>query len=75
MGSTHAAVAAHITAAIQNIVGGLLGWWVMVKVQIITPWCGTWHETNLNNCCALTSCCLRPPVMLGGAPPCFQINV
>ena len=30
-------MAAYITAAIKSIVGGLLGWWVMVTMQIITP--------------------------------------
>ncbi len=60
MGSTHAAVAAHITGATQHVVGGLLSWCMVLKLQIITPWCGTWHETNLNNRCMLTSCCLSP---------------
>ena len=36
-GSAHATVAEYITAAIKSIVGGLLGWWVMVNMQIITP--------------------------------------
>ncbi len=46
MGITHAAVAAYITGAIQNFVGGLLSWWVILKLQIVTHWCGTWHDTK-----------------------------
>ena len=37
MGSTHAAVAAHITGATQHIVGGLLSWCMSLKCRSSRP--------------------------------------